>query len=276
MLKTVKTLFTINEMKTDGHAPVLFHCSDGHNYYCKYRIVPNPREINCLAFEIVATCLLQHLQIPTPDIAMVEIQPDTLDQNRIRQNKRMRPGMVIFGSKEIRFSRLVDEFSILNDKNDFNKLLNPEDIVKIALFDLWVKNGDRGRKISGGFNYNLLLEADNNKAKIIAFDHAFIFGGSLNIGNFFPNTTCDNADYLHQTTFYSSIIRYMDKSKYKAVIDNFVSLQRNDTTEIIQNVFNQLPESWDLLEGLEERVINLLSAPQRIESFAETLLNAKS
>ena len=91
----------------------------------------------------------------------------------------MRESIVVFGSREIKHALLVDSFSINHSKRDFNKMLNPHDIIRIALFDLWVKNGDRGRVINGGHNYNLLLIAKDKKQEIIAFDHAFIFGEVL-------------------------------------------------------------------------------------------------
>ncbi len=187
----------------------------------------------------------------------------------------MREGMVVFGSKEINPVRTVDEFSVLINKRTFNKLLNPEDIIRIALFDLWIKNGDRGRQIDSGYNYNLLIRNKMGKEEILAFDHAFSFGNSQFIGDFSINNQTNFSGNLYQTPFFRSIVKHIEQPKYKQIIRNFVTLLRDDPTETIQETLRQLPPSWKLIDNLQERIIQLLSARKRIDNFATTLLNAK-
>lgn len=99
MFNKVHTLYAMEEMTKDGHAPVLFHCSDGDNYYCKYRVNINRKEINCLAYEVIAHRLLRKLDIPTPEIALVKLASGTLDEKIIKIDRRMKEGTVVFGSK---------------------------------------------------------------------------------------------------------------------------------------------------------------------------------
>lgn len=275
MLKKVETLLTLKEATTDGHAPVLFHCSDGHNYFCKYRIWPNPEEINCLAFEIIASVLLKELDIPTPEIALITIAPGTLDSTIINKNQRMAEGMVVFGSREIKPVQVVDEFSINHTKYDYNKISNPQDLIRIALFDLWVKNGDRGREFDSGHNYNLLLSIKNNKQKIIAFDHAFIFGGSAQIGNFFPSVDSNINGNLYQTPYFQSVIKYIDKKEYHKVLKLFVTLLKNNYSKLVSETVAELPDSWNLIEDLDTKVNTLLGNNARIDHFADKLTKLK-
>lgn len=274
----ISTLFTIREETTDGHAPVVFHCSDGKNYFCKYRINTPPKEMDFLAFEIVASRLLKQLKIPTPDIAFVRIEENTLNRDIIKKNLRMQSGIRVFGSKELVPVSLITDLSDLQSKRDFNKLKNPEDIIRISIFDYWVKNSDRGRKLpdNEGHNFNLLFYVNNKKTEIIAFDHAFIFGNSYEIGNFAPSPPSSIQDNLSRTPFYRSVIKYIGKERFVSVVDNFITLLHHDYSEFISQTLSQLPLSWRITENLDERIIGLLHSKDRIESIRETIIQTKS
>lgn len=271
----IETIITLKEIKTDGHAPVLFHCSDGHNYFCKYRITPRLQEINFLAFEIIASILLKNLNIPTPEIALVKIMPDTLDRKKIRVNSRMQEGIIVFGSRQVLPSILITDFNIIHSKSQFKKIINPEDIIRIALFDLWIKNRDRGRDFGTGYNYNLLLGIENKKQQIIAIDHAFILGGSQIIGDFYPNLSPEIGGNLYQTPFFNQIIKHIDRREYISITNNFVTLLNQDYTRLIENTLKQLPKSWELLKDLGTRMNQLLAYVDRTERLAEHILKAK-
>ncbi|MCZ8145836.1 hypothetical protein [Flavobacterium sp.] len=88
----VSTEFLIEELNTSGHAPLKFICDDDATYYCKYLTQFDRTEINCLAYEVVAHFLLKELGIPTPEIALVEVAQGTLDNTKIRVNRRLREG----------------------------------------------------------------------------------------------------------------------------------------------------------------------------------------
>ena len=69
MIPTVHTLFLLVEIKTDGHSPMKFLCSDNNYYYCKYRTQFKKEELDCLVYELVCQALLKDLNIPTPEVA---------------------------------------------------------------------------------------------------------------------------------------------------------------------------------------------------------------
>jgi len=173
-LKEVETKILIEELETDGHSPMKFICSDGAVYYVKYRSGKSmdKTEINCLVFEMVCTKLLQRLHIPVPEQALVTINAESYVPGQLKTNKKyIRDGIIAWGSKEITQTDLIKEIEQIQKKKDFNKLLNPDDLIRIAIFDLWVDNADRH---SG--NYNLLVKMEDGKLAIITIDHAFSFG----------------------------------------------------------------------------------------------------
>lgn len=276
MLPKVQTLYTIREMTTDGHAPILFHCSDGNNYYCKYRIHYNKEEINCLAYEVLASKLLQHLEIPTPKIALVEVSIDSLDKKLIIKNRRVREGMVLFGSQEISPSRILDDLSEVKSKKYFNRIVNPTDLVKIAIFDLWINNVDRGRELTPGFNYNLLIRSFLLKEEIIAFDHAFAFGGVNPLGNFFPSAPLIREDRLYQTPYYRSVVRYLKQSEFDSIIENFVSLLRYDYSDVVIQTITLVSQYWELIPNIDAKIISFLAAENRINEIERIIKQSKS
>lgn len=272
VIPRVCTELLVEELKTSGHAPLKFICDDGFTYYCKYLIDFNPNEINCLAYEIVSHYLLKAVGIATPDIALVEIAQGTLDKSKIKINRRVREGFICFGSKSVEPSNEITEFEVCNTKREYNSILNPEAIVKIAMFDLWINNVDRGRFIDPGFNYNLLAVANDNKRKIMAFDHGFVFGGVNQIGIFNAAMGFDKNDKLHQSDFYKSCMYYMDYNEFVEIVDNFIPLLQASHQEIIDSVIGQLADIWKLMPNLAQRIQEYLHCEPRIVKVKETIL----
>jgi hypothetical protein len=272
----VKTELLLEETKTSGHAPLKFICNDNNLYYCKYLVDFDPNEINCLAYEIVSHYLLKALNIPTPDIALVEVAEGTLDKSKIIKNRRLRVNDICFGSKGIDPSEEINEFETCSNKREYNRIENPEDVIKIALFDLWINNVDRGRFINPGFNYNLLVVRYGSKRKIMAFDHAFVFGGVQQIGVFNSKMPFENQDKFHQSDFYKSFIRYMDEEEIIEIVDNFIPLLKISHKEVIDAIIFQLPDVWKLTPNLADRIQEYLFCEERIEKVKAVILNSKS
>lgn len=275
-ISKVKTELLLEETKTKGHSPLKFICDDNHLYYCKYLVDFDPNEINCLAYEIVSHYLLKALNIPTPDIALVKVSEGTLDKSKIIKNRRLRVHHTCFGSKGIDPSEEINEFEICSSKKDYNRILNPKDVIKIALFDLWINNVDRGKFIDPGFNYNLLAVRFGNKRKIMAFDHAFVFGGVQQIGVFNTKMPFDIKGKFHQSDFYKSFIGFMDEEEIVEIVDNFIPLLKISHKEIVDDIIFQLSDIWKLTPNLADRIQDYLFCDERIEKVKSIILSSKS
>jgi len=274
MLQHVNTELLLEEINTDGHAPLKFFCSSNDIYYCKYLNSYSRLEFNCLAYEVIANYLLNRLQIPTPEIALINISEGTLDKAKIKSNRRLKEGDTCFGSKEVKFAQ---EFQAIQDftKVDFNRLLNPEDIIKIAIFDLWVDNTDRGRYFDDGINYNLLIEPAGSRQKIVAFDNAFIFGGIQNIGTFNSQTVINTTNKLVETSFYKNIVKHIDINNFNQIVNNFIPLLTQNSEQDINGIIIQLPSEWELTPNLSTRIDNYLSNQAHIDRIENIILQSK-
>lgn len=275
-IKRVKTELLLEEMKTDGHAPLKFICDDEEIYYCKYIKSLNRQEINFLAYEVVANYLLNELEIPTPEIALVNVSPGTLNKDIIDENRWVREGNICFGSKDVKSSQELQAIQLINTKTEFNKLVNPNDIIKIALFDLWVDNMDRGKYFSDeGINYNLLISPVRSRQRIVAFDHAFIFGGVHSIGTFSPNGQASSNNKLVNSPYYKSIIKYIDRQTLLSVVNNFITLLPHNYDVTISNIIKELNQFWGLSLNLDLRINNFLSSREHINSCKNIIIQSK-
>lgn len=273
-MHTVKTSILLSEIPTQGHSPLKFLCNDGNIYFCKYRVKAKAEELDCLLYEVVASRLLSKLNIPTPEIAIVEISEGSYDINQIKANRNyIAPQLQYFGSREVSGSDLVTELDKLNTIEDFQAFSNPLDLLRIAVFDLWIGNCDRGKgnaeytpSISN--NYNLLKSDDHGRIKIVAFDHGFAFEGERGFRIFnehFPITTHGK---LFGTQFYTDFLQYIEPAKAISIIEAFYDRLLNlDVSSIVEECFEQIPENWVGNENIKNKMIAYLTHSERLEEI---------
>lgn len=267
-MKKVASTILIEELETDGHSPLKFICSDGAVYYVKYRSGKSfdKNEMNCLVFEMICTKLLQHLHIPVPEQALVEIQKDSYVPGQVKVNKRyLQPGVIGWGSKEIEQTDLVKAIELIQKRKEFNKLLNPADLIRIAIFDLWVDNADRH---SG--NYNLLVKMEDGKLKIISIDHAFTFGGLRGMAIFNATTQPNPYRKLIESQYFRSVVKHFRKNERLEIASQFLSLiPKLDIETIVNEVFTQIPTAWGINPRLKKRMIDFLQSEQRLVALRQ-------
>ena len=274
-LLTVNTELLLEEIKTDGHAPLKFICDTGDIYYCKYLKTMNRAELNCLAYEVVANYLLNNVKIPTPEIALVKVAGGTLNNEIIIYNRRLKTGNVCFGSRNVKYSTELQSLEQDIKKKDFNNIVNPQDIIKIACFDLWVLNADRGKFTDKGeINYNLLLAPHEKRQKIIAFDHSFIFGGIQNIGTFNPRLGVSSRNMLLSTPYYQNIVRYLGEEKIRSILEEFLSLLPDFDQACLVKLIRKLEHYWDLSLNLDKRIIALLTDKRHLKACRELMFDS--
>lgn len=265
-MKQVGSILLIEELDTDGHSPMKFICSDGAVYYVKYRSGKSldKKEINCLVFELVCTKLLQRLHIPVPEQALVRIGENSYAPGQLTANRKyIKPGIIAWGSKEIEQTDLVKEIEQVFNKKGFNKLKNPDDLIRIAIFDLWVDNADRH---SG--NYNLLVKMENGKLKIITIDHAFTFGGLKGMNIFNITTQPHTYKKLIESQYFHSVMKHFNSKERLEIASQFLSLLSElDINNLIDEVFKEIPGQWGISPLLKGRIIDFLRSPQRMATL---------
>jgi hypothetical protein len=261
-VKKVETSMLLEELETDGHSPMKFLCSDNNIYYVKYRSGKSfdKNEIHCLVFEMICTRLLQSLSLPVPQQALILIKEDSITPSLLKVNKRyIREGVIAWGSLEVPGADLFREIELIRNKREFNKLLNPEDLVRIAIFDLWVDNTDRYSE-----NYNLLVRLTEGKLEIIPIDHAFTFGGLKGMKIFNENTSPDLSKKLIISRYFCKLISNIKKRRRLEIANEFLSLiSQLDVEKISDEVFEKIPQEWNVNTTLKSRMIRFLKSNLR-------------
>lgn len=170
IIECLHTISIIKELPTEGHSPLLVLGSDYQMYVAKNDKGNEPPF--ALINECLAAYCLNHWQIATPNVKIVNVSKELIiAQDNLSINHRAHYYDVpCFGSKFVENSVDVNALLVTNKKKAYNKILNPLDVFHITLFDTWAENDDRKPT-----NYNLILEPNVNKFRVMPIDNAFIF-----------------------------------------------------------------------------------------------------
>lgn len=171
-------------------APILIIASDGNKYVLKNEKIESQSgwvEYNSMFFnELLAHQIARYLDVPTPDVAIVDVDPEHLNNGpSLRFTHRYHEGLM-FASKEIEGNEqnLYEGYSELlrmgkpyisrSWKAFFSKISNGDKVAKIIAFDLLIANFDRFTN-SG----NLMVSNDGKRRMIHAIDHGHAFFGPI-------------------------------------------------------------------------------------------------
>ena len=160
----------------------LIECSDGNAYVVKF--LNNPQHRRILVNELIASALLQHLQIAAPETALIRIGPDFLSAHPEAGMdfgaQRVAPlyGWH-FGSRYPGHPATTAVYDFVPDAM-LEQLVNPRDFLGILVFDKWTANSDGRQAIF--FRARLRDWDDQPHPQRMGFvalmmDHGFIFNG---------------------------------------------------------------------------------------------------
>jgi hypothetical protein len=267
-LKYLEAISVIEEVKTDGHSPLIVVGSD----YCEY-FVKNTRGRNpdfSIINEFLCHYLLRLWDIPTPEIAVVRLLPEKLPGNLSQWHKRHFYETITFGSKRIDYSVELNNFIDVHGKPALKRLINPEVIVKLGLFDIWVENTDRKPT-----NTNILLVSANENFEVYAIDNAFTFD-SLNYKNLFLGITNTYDQSILNTDFAKSVILNCSKQEdwYESLREYFyfcIESSQQSFSEIVDNLPEELRFTLDLQQEIQDFLFNEERNKQVFEEFLTRL-----
>lgn len=266
MIPELSATFFINQIKTGGHSPLFVEASDGNNYYVKYLNSLKTEEFALLVYEWCAVRLLQELKLPCADQALISIPPEIIPKT-IDYSKSWKRNALAWGSKEIQNNILISEIKNFSTKNFFNQIENPKDLIKIAIFDLWVENCDRKQD-----NYNLIMDQNFNKLRFIPIDHGAIFGGFDRIGIFSDALPCTSSNKLIVSALFKSIVCRIPQNEQLQISKDFINLlSQVKVREVLNDVFSNIPESWKINKTLKDRIEKFLLSDLRIKSLHDTV-----
>ena len=237
---------------------------DFEDYACKYD--SNNKLIN----EYLAHQFLQAWELKVFPAAFVNIKkdhiPDTILSSKIRVHYFDRPTFGLQYQNDA-----IDATNILlglkNDYYELAKFANRFNLLKIALFDLWLANNDRNHN-----NYNILIQSN----EFIPIDHSDIFDGGR-LGNELSQLTEEDSLIKSDLTLTflngkTKIEDYVDELMNKfpifvkscgdalpIIIENLPDEWCNDKPLLTQNIAASVIENADWINQTKSSFLQLIT-----------------
>lgn len=215
-------------------------CEDLNEYVCKYsRHSPASSLFN----EYLAAVFLKIWDLKVPDFNLVNIQQHHITNEFIGNTIQPRFfDTPTFGSQYIEHAKEIDSSisAIESDKKIIKKIGNKQDLLSIALFDLWMGNEDRNHN-----NYNLLLRSDPDFV-FMPIDHERCFNGNtVTASRGFVILTEDET--LLNTELAALVFK--DYKGFPKLVDEIAAkcyLWVADCQKSLENVINSMPDQWGI------------------------------
>ncbi len=223
----------------------LLQADDGAWYVVKFR--NNPQHRRVLVNELLASALLEYLQVSAPATAIINVSRDFLEANEelhlVCGGRRLdpTPGWQ-FGSRYPGDPELISVYDFLPDAL-LCKVANLEDFLGVLVFDKWCSNAD-GRQCV--FHRVRVTGPGVQRPgfAVTMIDHGFAFNGPHWD---FPDSPLQGL--------------YMRRMVYESVrsLDDFqpwVERVMNFPEEVIDLAWKRVPPEW--VEGEEDELARLL------------------
>lgn len=270
MILTQNSLYRSERMFTTGDNPILVTCSDMADWVCKHGRLSS----SILFSEVIGSTFAALWGLKTPQISFVNVNPDHLPSMHLNVVQPAFFNKPCFGSLYIEDSQVVDKTLLPSLKNQLfrNKIVNKIDLLKIALFDIWVGNEDRHHG-----NSNLLLDQTlANEYYFNVFDHGAIFNS--NALAYGIQLISDN-----ESIICSDLVQILFR-KGKILTNNVDNIVKDfylctlECEAQLSNILNDIPVQWGLnLQNLELQIRdNLFDADWKsdCENHFRTLIQA--
>ncbi len=239
-----QTRTVISQYDTEGHSPLKVIADDFKTYVLKFP--KNMSDKNSIVKEFLCHYLLKCWSIPTPPIIGLSIQHDLLINSPIisKRDKGLIGNNVCFGSQLIFDVIELNDFIEAKNKTSQKRILNTDDIFKIALFDLWIENEDRRPT-----NNNILLYPDKKGLIINAIDHAFTFS-TLNFNELQYSTLnfSDNDSILYSTLAKSIIDSTKLNREFYEKSEEMFYLCIENVANFFSQIIVNIPENLEFTE----------------------------
>ena len=246
---------SIKKQYGTGEEPVLALCSDRNEYICKYmRSSGTPYKLIC---EIIGAILANKWGLRIPDFALISLLAE--HWTPFRTINLYAPA---FGSK---VQHNVIDVNATWNKDILISLAIQEQILNIALFDIWVANEDRNWN-----NANLLYDVISND--LIVIDHGCILNTATfdyNLSLLTQNETILYSDLAH--FILSDIPQNVSNKLITNLEVHFKSMSKRHK-ELISSVTDNIPDSWKVNAEIVIAKMNQLFEKNWIEDCWETFV----
>lgn len=260
-MQQLTSIQTANRQYDTGEKPLLILCSDMHEYVCKHSHGSNGMSLLC---EYLAASFLRIWQLQVPDFAFVQVHYDHVKQFHIPKHYVAKP---CFGSQ---YSVYYQELTQYTDNPDIKKhkeyMESRFELLKIALFDLWIANEDRHFN-----NMNLLVDMQNSY-HFVPIDHGAIF----NTRTFDTKITLlTENESLTDTSLFKNLLPRKEFSKELITkLKEYFYLCSLQCKQQFHEILSFVPPCWDIdRKVIETKLSDEVFTPEWEASVINTFLD---
>lgn len=238
--------------------PVLVRCNDWRYYVCKHS---KNAACDSLFNEFLAARFLAVWGIYSLSPEFITIKEEHLPEKFY--SGMLQPASLkhtLIGFPFIRDQKEVTllESGFKDNYSERKRIVNPDELIQIALFDLWLGNDDRNWN-----NYNLLIESKADGYHFIPIDHETIFNGnSLQYGQCFQT---EQDSLIYTPLFETVVTKKFVKSKLqelKTVQKDFYLCIANCKNEL-DKILEEIPHDWNIsIATKRELILKKIFSPE--------------
>lgn len=221
----------------------------------------NHGDPHLLAAEWVGTHLAQWLGLATFEIGLINVAPE--DEIQFLNGTFAQPGPAFIAREQ---SGMVwgGTGAVLD------KLVNPEDVPKLVLFDTWTRNCDRyppdlaTRKPNRNNVFLSNEDVPDGFFRLIAMDHTHCFNCGRDL-----NAHLADIDLVHDERLYGLFPEFLPLFRgHRAVLETATARLRNLDAPWVANLVSTIPTQWQVAKTGREALVKLIC--NRAQYVAET------
>lgn len=253
----ISVMSILSQYDTDGHSPYQVLGQEFEPYVLK--TFKNAYDRPSLIKEFLCPLLLKCWDIESPSVATLSLSPELKKTQYVINNKGFTYSNTYFGSKFIADSIDLQEFITVKGKVALKRILNPDELLDIALFDIWTENDDRKPS-----NSNLLLCPSGESLIITPIDHAHTFA-SLQFNQINPNyVSFSNGDSIAYSPFGQNVVRHFNiNANWLSEAKEKFYIRTSKTEKIFQQICAVLPPEFQLTNEEIEKLSRFLFNSER-------------
>ncbi len=221
---------------TNGSHPVLVYCNDLCYYVVKYK---RSKIATNLFNEYIGSSFLQLWELGTPDFEFIDVKKEHVP---IGLHENISPeyfDAMCFGTKFSRNYSDVTDFLTKSSVSWKKQFIHKEEILLIALFDMWIGNEDRNIN-----NPNLMYDLASGN-RFVPIDHQHIFNSSSLEGKLSQLTENDS---ILSHSIIKSLFKRNELKDQELVADiqrkYYLYIER--CQQNLHNIISKIPADWNI------------------------------
>lgn len=249
--QTYISVISVLDLLRTGDDPIKVLAEDENAYLVKHNIRGSKQKE--LAREWISYRLFKHFGISIPQAELLMFNPQKF-QEELSSLTGIFKEHVVFGSRWLDAKDIKDDLYEGKSKSS-EDLKNPEELGKILVMDLWLKNSDRQP-----LNLNLIV----SNRKLFAIDHAAMFDqvSFHNLADPVNKAYFVRPGEIGDLIVSSNFFRYYFNRYGKEIKNAGQQLCREiegTGKSFFRSELNTMPESWGITEDEKDAIVNYLN-----------------